>query len=192
MGDIFGDFDFGSFSSSASGTLTSMLDSVATSIPNITTLIIALMFITGLIFIGMALFKMTKLANGNSQTTFFSVMVTFFIGVCLVSSLSTFDLVMTTIGVNSSSSSSVLSYVGNTGNSFNMRDTLEKILIILIPFGWMSFFRGLLTMNAAANRSSQDAGFGKGLVYIIGGVLLAHAGWTVCLVANTFGTGVCQ
>jgi hypothetical protein len=90
-----------------------------------------------------------------------------------------------------STSSSMLSYQANGGSAIlqEYQSLIGWIFEILVLFGVLSVWRGIMKIKAQAD-GSERGGLGSGLTHIVAGVLLANAKWTTCLVSNTmFGQG---
>ncbi|MFC4236103.1 hypothetical protein ACFOY8_12770 [Thalassospira xianhensis] len=96
------------------------------------------------------------------------------------------DGVLSEEGFNSSSS--LLSYTGpsSSGVQFLAEYTaaLNSLLTIFVMFGIVAIIRGFFILKAVSDGGSQKS-FGAGVTHIVGGVALANAKFTICIVTNT-------
>lgn len=90
--------------------------------------------------------------------------------------------------------SSFLSYsFSQTQSATNTSAQLQKfaeligyVFVILAFFGVWAFFKGIFMVKASAEGKSQGT-MGGGMVFMVGGVLLANAKISTCMVMYTFG-----
>lgn len=174
----------------ASQDVLAMLNSFKDQMPGLESFILVFAFIVGLTLVANSLFKFAKMSSGQSQETPGQAITIFVSGILLVSLASVVEMGEATLGIDSQNQSqSILAYV-QAQNGIDYKNAVEAVLLILKPFGFMAVFRGILLFKDASERRG-DASVGKGLTHVVGGVLLANAGWTVCTIANTFGSKIC-
>lgn len=94
-----------------------------------------------------------------------------------------------------SRNSSLLAYTADSsaGVLAQYAELIGYCFQILVMFGVIAVWRGIMYLRAFAD-GSERGGMGPGITHIIGGVLLANAKWTTCIVVNTFfgsGLGFC-
>jgi hypothetical protein len=100
--------------------------------------------------------------------------------------------VLSDTGFNSSSSLLSYSFM-QTGQQTNVSAQLQKfqdligyLMTILAFFGVWAFFRGVFVCKASAEGKSGSS-YGHGVVFMVGGVLLANAKLSICATLFTFG-----
>jgi hypothetical protein len=117
------------------------------------------------------------------------------IGLLMCNFSTLFNGIAQTMGYSSSTiTSSGFSAVGSTllsytppaslGISSDYASMIGNIFAIMIVFGVIACARGLSHLKAHAEGSQQGT-FGSGVTHIIGGVMLANAKMSICLVVST-------
>lgn len=84
--------------------------------------------------------------------------------------------------------SSMLSYTPPAGPAIleHYANLIGHVFTILVFFGAWAFVKGIFTLRAASEQRGQ-ATVGGGLVFLAGGILLANAKYTACVVMTTMG-----
>lgn len=179
---------FPSSAYAAESSLLEMLNSFKAQVPSIETFLFGFAFIIGIALIASSFFKFAKVGSGQSQETIGQALTVLVVGVLMVSLASFIDATEATLGIGENANS-LLSYVQNK-NGADYKSAVEAAFLILKPFGFIAVFRGVLLFKDAAERRG-DATPGKAMTHIVGGVVLANAGWGVCTLAATFGSSLC-
>ena len=86
-----------------------------------------------------------------------------------------------------------LSWTGASSATISeFTELFANLSIICVMFGALAVWRGISKLRGHAEGTERD-GIGGGMTHIVGGVMLANAQTTICLVARTFfGVGFCN
>lgn len=175
-------------------------------IPMATWMLFGMSFLAGLVIFASAIMDITKTQQNHGMPRgWLAKVVT---SVLLLNSATLFTFASKTVlgrndgpineqGLNAGSS--MLTYAPQGASIDIVKKYAELIgwcFTILAFFGAWAFVRGIFIIKASGEGRSQD-GIGKGLVFIIAGILLANAKYTACVVLTTMGgsdmgNGFCQ
>lgn len=173
----------------AEGGVLGMMQAVAANVPAVENLVKATAFVMGLIFIAVSLGKFSRIGQDRGDSVGGAIAgVT--VGAMLCALPAMMDVGSSTLGVGDNQS--ILAYAGSLSGGASLAQAVKTAFIILVPFGWIAFIRGLVVMkNAVEGQGGNKQGVGTGIVFVVGGILLANAGWSVCMLTATFGAKVC-
>ncbi len=155
-------------------TLPSMLLHVMESIPSLALMVTSISFISGMMFMINAVWQLRKYGEGVSmvsQRDIRSGMFSLIMGATLIFLPSTINTLMITV------------YGSHTITGYTMPDGIPStwpsawvlgrdVIVVFIQFiGLVAIVRGLFHLYKNANGQTQQNGFAKGVVHLIGGVL---------------------
>lgn len=177
----------------ADGGALAMMQAVASNVPAVETLVKAAAFVMGLIFIAVSLAKFSRIGQDRgAQDSVGGAIAGLTVGAMLCALPTMMDVGASTLGVGDNQS--ILAYAGSLSGGASLAEAVKTAFIILVPFGWIALIRGLMVMKTAVENPSaggRGQGFGTGITFVVGGILLANAGWSVCMLTATFGAKVC-
>lgn len=175
-------------------------------IPMATWMLFGMTFLIGMVTFASAIMDITRTQQNQGMPRGWLVKVV--TSVLLLNSATLFTYTtQTLLGRNDGpiseqgldANSSMLSYPVNSSIEIVQRyaELIGWCFTILAFFGAWAFVRGIFIVKASGEGRSNDAGFGKGLVFIVAGVLLANAKYSSCVVLTTMGgaqmgQGFCQ
>jgi hypothetical protein len=165
-------------------------------VPIATVVLLGLMYLVGVFLVVSAIYSIaTSQSHGHKQHPRGWIMK-MIIGFVMCNTGGLMYSLSNTLGISGatittsglSSGSSLLSYTasGTTGTLATYATTIGYVFQVLVVFGVISVWRGLVYLRAHAEGNSHGGGVGMGLTHIGGGVALANAKWFVCLVLTTF------
>lgn len=185
------------FSGGQTDTLSCMINNIKINVlPVGMDVVYLLVVLWGLYLVFSSLYKMAKMqAQGGGQEAR-GWLGGFVIGIILVNLPRLMVAIQETLGITSgviSSSgfvgvgSSLLSYRGSetVGVLAQYSSLVSGVMAILPLFGVIAVVRGMAIIKAYSDGGSKEKSLGSGLTHIFGGVMLANAKWTICVVLNT-------
>ena len=142
----------------------------------------------GLIFKGLAMFRSFGRQSMSEQPEIAGPLVYIIVGAILIYLPTNIDVNLVTIfgTTELGAASELLSYTPDLGGQ-NLMDFLNVIVSYLQLLGLIAFVRGWLILSKMGQRGEQPGSFTKGLMHIIGGILLINLVGTIQVLANTFG-----
>lgn len=173
----------------------------------LSTLVLALSVIIGIILVASALVSFAKLDSNGGRESFGPVAMRFFVGILLTNSYWALSVVSASFGFDNpftwvggsnfselgeQARKSIFNYNPSEEEGFmgRARSVMHIAFMGLVPFGLIAFIRGLLEFKNAAEATRQ-ASFGTGCVYLLAGVALVNGEKFACTVGNTFmGSGL--
>ncbi|MBN2690013.1 MAG: type IV secretion protein IcmC [Gammaproteobacteria bacterium] len=161
-----------------------MMTNLSHNYPAIARLIGAFSYLIGFAFIVSAVYKLR--AYGEVRTMMPSnaqlagPLARFFIGVVLIFFPSFISVALTSLWGNGS----IIQY-NVTGSSF--AGVSRAILGLIQLFGYISVIRGLMNLVRGTSQGAQPGTVGKGIKYIIGGVLAINIVGTIDVIKASFG-----
>lgn len=172
--------------------LDTMLINLSGAFDDIKMLIIAVSYVTGVFFFMTGLIKYRIFANqtfGSAQRgEMIGPLVYIMIGAILIYFPSTLSSSLTTVfgSANISSPNELMAYSSLSAVE-KWRDIADVILQYVYLVGLIAFVRGWVILAKVSHSQGQGASIGKGLIHIIGGILLVNIVDTVNILAQTFG-----
>jgi intracellular multiplication protein IcmC len=168
--------------------LSNWLYNVATQVPSLIRLLIAVSYVSGFSFVMAAVMKFKRCAQGvtmmSSQEGISAPLVYLVVGTALlyfggfvrVGSETLFGQGAVIAYQNSS-------LIAPTANSFE--GIISPIIIILRLIGYIAFIKGLYILGRLGGHGAQPGTLSKGIVHIIGGILAINIEVTYVILLNT-------
>lgn len=142
-------------------------------------------FLVGIVMAAMSLKKLYETTRNNPQAHYGGVVTTFFIAAVLVNLPAALGTMRETMFGNEHS---VLSYQSTiSGVSAQASSTLVVIMHFIQFVGLIAFIRGFLILNKLANGGGQDVSLGKGVTFVVSGVMAINIVITANMLAESFG-----
>lgn len=172
--------------------LDAALANLQTTFTSLTTLVAVVSYVVGvfLVFKGIGMYRIfANQTFGSAQRgEFAGPLVAILVGVVLVYFPSTLDTSLITIfgSADVSPASDLMSY-----SSLQDSEKWQKLSEIVVKYmkliGLIAFVRGWIILSKMSQSGTQPGTMGKGLIHIIGGILLINIVDTVNLLGETFG-----
>jgi intracellular multiplication protein IcmC len=167
---------------------TTFLNAIKADVPAVTSLVTALMFLTGMILLFRAVYALKLYGELRTMTSSSAELkgplVLFLVGTILLFYPSLFSVSLSSVfGTNN-----ILSYAPNPSDTANEKAMFHAVGIILQLVGLIAFFRGWLQIQSLSGHAQQGT-FGKGLTHIIGGILLINIFATWNIIKSALGWG---
>lgn len=167
-----------------------MLTNLKGAFGSLKALIAAIAYVAGisLIFRGLAMFRSFGHQSMAEQPEIAGPMVYIIVGAILIYLPSNIDVNLNTIfgSTELGAATELLSYAPDANNQ-TLVDFLTVIVNYLQLLGLIAFVRGWLILAKMGQRGEQPGAFTKGVLHVIGGVLLINLVGTIQILANTFG-----
>lgn len=164
-------------------TLMEMLQHLAKVMPQFIELLETLMYVTGMIFIFRGVYRLKMYGDirtmMSSHTEMKGPAIYFLIG-------SVFLFLPTTIRSSLETFFGSPNVLAITPGQDPFSKALGDIRMVLVFLGYVAFFRGWMLIGQLAD-SGQRGSFGKGVTYIISGILLINVLGTWNILKNTLG-----
>ncbi len=172
----------GSIPDASSLTVQQMIVNIANTMPSLLAMFSALSYVLGFILVLKGVYKLKEYGemrtSMSSQTNLWPPMITLAIGTMLIFFVSTYQVGLQTLFAYSSP----LSY---TEGSDSTEDLVTAVVSIMQVVGVIAFIRGMLLLNGAGSPGAQPGGIGKGLTFVIGGLLAINIYGSFQVLANT-------
>ena len=165
------------------GDVSIWLTNLQKQIPSILRLIVAISYVTGILFMVLGVFKlkaygqMTIYQSANASMS--GPLVFFFIGVTLIAFPAMVDVMLYTLW--GYGSDGVPPYPGGTEWAYLVGTTIGIIQIV----GYVSFLRGWLLLSKMGTSGTQPGTLSKGIIRIAGGILAINVMGTWEILRNT-------
>lgn len=172
--------------------LDAALQSIQAAFSSIKTLISVISYIIGVTFVVRGVMMYRAFANqtfGSAQRgELMAPMISLLVGAILLYFPSTLNTSLNTIFGNSNISD-VTQMIGYSSTSSTEKwQTISAIIVNYMELlGMVAFVRGWVLLAKMGHSGSQPGSVGKGLIHIIGGILLMNIVQTVNILACTFG-----
>lgn len=159
---------------------------------SIRTLIVALSYVMGVGMVVKGLMMYRQLANQTMASAqrgeLAGPMVWIIIGCILIYFPRTLQSTLITVfgSGDISAASDLIGYTTISGVE-RWREISEVIIMYVKLVGYIAFVRGWIILSKMGHSGSQPGSIGKGVIHVIGGVLLINIIDTVNLLARTFG-----
>lgn len=169
----------------------------------LSTLVLAVSVIIGIALIISSIVSFSKIDANGGREGFGSVAMRFFVGVLLTNTYWAITIVSQSFGFESpfdwvggsdfsamgeKAKESLLSYTREERNVpllEHARYVIKIAFMALVPFGLISFVRGLLIMKDSVEANKQ-ASLGAAFVYLLAGIALVNSEKFSCVVTTTF------
>ena len=169
-----------------------MLNNLQASFSSLQTFVVAFSYVAGIAFMVKALLKARELGNHNpsspQQGGFREPIVHALIGATLVYLPSSVNIGLSTIFASTSlgSASDLLSYIPAADNQTWTQ--IESVLVDYLKLlGLIAFIRGWFMLAKLGEGGGQQDSFSKGIIHVIGGILLINIVDSIKILASTFG-----
>ncbi len=166
--------------------VTSMLESLQTNFISLSQLVAALCYVFAGYFMLTALLKLKKYGEGISMTAqkeFSGTLVSIVIGVAFLFIPSTLTTLLTTFY----GTDTITAYTQLDQDGVTWELAMQTIVMIVQFVGVVAVVRGLFHLHKATHGQSQQNGFAKGVVHLIGGVLAVNIVATKDILYSTLG-----
>lgn len=167
------------------------LTNLSAAFGSITKLIVALSYVIGVGMMAKGVMSYRIFANqtfGSAQRgELAGPMVWLFVGALLVYLPATMDSTMITVfGTDDvGDSSELIAYAGAT--TADWAKIAEVVIQYIKLIGFIAFVRGWIILSKMGHSGAQPGSIGKGIIHVVGGILLINVVDTVKILAQTFG-----
>lgn len=163
-----------------------MLANIAAQIPQLTSMVTAISYVTGMYFIIMGVIKLKHFGESrtmmSAEHSIRGPIVYLTVGVLLIYIPTSVQVGMSTFWTNPNP-------YGYTQEVSQWNEFINVCFVIIQFIGAVSFIRGLVLLSHMGNQSSQGA-FGKGITHIIGGIFCINIYQFVQVIFSTLGIQV--
>ena len=160
-----------------------MMRNLQDSAQGIVTLTTAVGYVIGIWLIVSALMELKKVGQQQSSVEhgMGGPLMRIALGVALIYFPSTLDVALVTLWGNNS----ILAYAPDPTDPFAQAKVGATILVRAV--GYVSFVRGFVVLSHSTHQGAQQGTVGKGVLYIIGGVLAINITATIEVIRNSLG-----
>lgn len=174
----------GSIPEASSLTVQQMIINIADTMPSLIQMCTAAAYILGLLFVLRGVYKLKEYGESRtmmaSQTNVWPPIMTILVGSMFIYFPSAYQVGLQTLF--HVSTPSPISYAGSSGVS---EELINAVVLIMQLVGCIAFIRGLLLLNSASGHGAQPGSYGKGITFIIGGLLAINMYGTWEVIVNT-------
>ena len=174
----------GALPDASSVNLQQMIINVAATIPSFVQLCTAGAYLMGFLLVLQGVHKLKEYGEVSSMMggsrNIWSPLMTLAVGSMLLYFVSSYQVGLQTLF--GTSSPSPLTYSGGTDYS---EELINAVVLLMQLVGCIAFIRGLLILNSAAGHNAQPGSYGKGITFIVGGLLSINIYGTWQAVINT-------
>lgn len=167
----------------------SMLAALQTNMQSVIFLITAVGYVLGFLMVISAIMDLKKIGQtqGMSSTegTLGGPLLRMTLGIALIYLPSTIDIAASTLGEDI-----ILTYTPAVSDVFT--PARRGALLLVQAIGYVAFIRGFVTLGNSTKPGAQQGSVGKGIMYIIGGILAINIITTIRIVGNTVGLTLLQ
>jgi intracellular multiplication protein IcmC len=173
------------------GDLSNWLYNLATHVPSLVKLVVAVAYVSGFGFLMGSIMKFKACAQGStmmsSQQSLSGPLIHLLVGVALIYFGGFIQIGSTTFfGQNSS-----MAYEANLDSGALFSGMIAPIILILRLIGYIAFIKGFYILARLGGHQAQPGTLGKAVVHIIGGILAINVEATYVILLNTFqGPGI--
>lgn len=163
-----------------------MIINIAKIMPEVLQMLSALAYLIGFMLVFKGVYKLKEYGEMrtamSSQISLWPPVITLIIGALMIYFVSAYEIgIQTLFGY-----STPLSYLDSTDSADEL---VSAVVFIMQVVGVIAFIRGMLLLNSAGGHNAQPGTIGKGLAFIIGGILAINMYGTWVVIINTL-TGV--
>jgi intracellular multiplication protein IcmC len=167
-----------------------MLAALKNNIRPVLYLIKAIGYVVGFWMIVSAIMELKKFGQTQSATTTDSglggPLLRMALGIALIYYPTTIPMAVATL----SGSGSIVQYAPASPDAFT--PAKEGALLLIQAIGYVSFIRGFVTLSNSTKPGAQQGTVGKGVVYIVGGILAINIVATIQMIGSTLGIALLQ
>lgn len=172
--------------------LDTALTNLASSFTSLKTMLVALAFVIGAMLVvrGLMMYKVfgTQTMASATKGEFAGPLVFILVGAVLMYLPSTYNTSLTTIfGLNNIAPVSQLISYASVTKTEQWQQLSEVIVDYIYLIGLIAFIRGFVILSKMGHSGAQPGSIGKGLIHVVGGILLINIVATVNILATTFG-----
>ncbi len=159
-----------------------MIINVAKTMPSLLAMFSAAAYVIGLGLLFKGVYKLKEYGEMrtamSSHTNLWSAIITLTTGSLLIYFITSYELGLQTLF----GYSSPLAY---TSGGSSTDDLISSVVLITQVIGVIAFIRGILLLNNVGGHSGQPGTIGKGITFIIGGLLAINIYGTWVVIVNT-------
>jgi intracellular multiplication protein IcmC len=159
-----------------------MIVNIAKVMPSLLAMFSAFAYIIGLALMYKGVYKLKEYGEMrtamSSQTNLWGAIITLVVGSLLIYFVSAYKIGLQTLF----GYSSPLAY---TEDSSSSEQLVSAVVLIVQIVGVIAFIRGMLLLNSAGGHGAQPGTIGKGVTFIIGGLLAINIYGTWQVLINT-------
>lgn len=168
-----------------------MLAALETNIQPVIYLIKAIGYVIGFWLIISAIIDLKKIGQSQSamsttESGLGGPLMRMAIGIALIYYPSTISMAVTTLGGDGS----ILPYTPASSDTFG--PAKRGALLLVQAVGYVSFIRGFVTLSNSTKPGAQQGTVGKGVMYVVGGILAINIVATIQILGNTLGISLLQ
>lgn len=159
-----------------------MIINLANTMPSLLKMFTAAAYLMGFFMVLKGVYKLKEYGESRtmmaSQTNIWGPTITLITGSMLIYFVSSYEVGLQTIFLTSSP----ISYPSGGSSTDQL---VSAVVTIMQVVGVIAFIRGLLLINSAGGHGAQPGSLGKGLTFIIGGLLAINMYGTWQVLINT-------
>lgn len=159
-----------------------MIINLANTMPSLLRMFSAAAYILGFMLVLKGVYKLREYGemrtSMSSQTNLWAAIITLVMGSLLIFFVSSYKIGLQTLF----GYSSPLSYSEGSSSTDAL---VSSVVLIMQIVGVIAFIRGILLLNSAGGHSAQPGSIGKGLTFMIGGLLAINIYGTWQMLVNT-------
>lgn len=168
--------------------LATVLEKLSLSLPYVQTMVVAFSYLAGFTLMFASFYKLKQYGELRSmmslQTDLRGPVVSIFVAAILVYLPTALKIMMNSFfGYGSP-----IAYEADESNRWSQ--TVSIVVYFTQIMGLIAFVKGWIVISRVANKSSQNATFGKGVIHIFGGLVAININGTVALLNATLGTSI--
>lgn len=159
-----------------------MIVNLAKTMPSLLRMFSAFAYILGLALVFKGVYKLKEYGEMrtamSSQTNLWGAIITLTVGSLLIYFVSAYQIGLQTLF----GYSSPLAY---TEDSSSTDELVSAVVLIVQVVGVIAFIRGMVLLNGMGGHGSQPGTLGKGMTFVIGGLLAINIYGTWEMIVNT-------
>lgn len=161
-----------------------MIINIAKTMPSVLAMFSAAAYIIGFALVMKGIYKLKEYGEMrttmSSQTNIWGAIITLAMGSLLIFFVSSYQIGLSTLFGNEWQNT--LSYSNSSGGNDQL---IQSVVLITQVVGVIAFIRGILLLNSAGGHGAQPGSIGKGLTFIVGGLLAINVYGTWQVLVNT-------
>lgn len=160
------------------------LQNIQDKIPAVFRLIIAISYVTGILFVTLGVFKLKAYGQmtiyQSASANMSGPLIFFFVGVVLIALPGIVDVIMYSLWGHGAADA--IRYEEAFGS---WADFMTPVVMIIQIIGYVSFIRGWILISKLGTSGPQPGTLSKGITHIIGGIIAINILGTWQVIANT-------